>query len=173
VNKTAKQRLSQSEIDSLVQQASVKKQLGSGPSLLAPRPQKQEAKPALDSKRQPEATAPVMDAVAGKPGQTENQRQTPVKTPEQARSQQTQSAPAAKKENAQPAAKSVETPARSEDNHNKDEKAAAVVVVSSSASAQGSPLELKQYFWLGGEGTSDLRPDRVMTVLNKKLSRLG
>jgi hypothetical protein len=172
VNKTAKQRLSQSEIDSLVQQASVKKQLGSGPGLPAPRPQKQEVKPALDSKRQSEAVAAPAEAAVPK---TENQRQTPVKTPEQARSQQTQSAPAAKKEDAQPqpAAKSAETPARSEDNHNQDEKPAAVVVVSSSASAQRSPLELKQYFWLGGEGTSDLRPDRVMTVLNKKLSRLG
>lgn len=170
MNKTAKQRLSQSEIDSLVQQASVKKQLGSGPGLPAPRPQRQEAKPGVESRRLPEAVAAPEEAAVPKP---ENQRQTPVKTPEQARGQQTQSAPAAKKEDAQPAAKATETVAKDEDNHKKDEKAAAVVVVSSSASAQGSPLELKQYFWLGGEGTSDLQPNRVMTVLNKKLSRLG
>lgn len=171
MNKTAKQRLSQSEIDSLVQQASVKKQLGSGLGFPAPRPQKQEAKPAVDSKRQPEAAAPVTDAVAGKPGQTENQRQTPVKTPEQARGQQTQSAHAAKKEDAQPAAKATETVAKDEDNHSQGEKAARAVVVA--PSADHNPLELKQYFWLGGEGTSDLQSDRVMTVLKKKLSRMG
>lgn len=166
MNKTAKQRLSQSEIDSLVQQASVKKQLGSGPGLPAPRPQKQEAKPAVDSKRLPEAAAAPAEAAVPEP---ENQRQPAAKAQEQPRAKQTQAA--AKKEEPQSAAKAVETPARSEDNHNQDEKAAAVVVVSSSA--QGSPLELKQYFWLGGEGTSDLQSDRVMTVLKKKLSRMG
>ncbi len=165
MNKTAKQRLSQSEIDSLVQQAAAKKQLGSGPGLPAPRPQKQEAKPSVESRRLPEATAAPVEAVAPKP---ENQRQPAAKVQEQPRAQQTQAA--AKKEGPQSAAKAVETPARAEDNHNQDEKAAVVVV---SSSAQQSPLELKQYFWLGGEGTSDLRPDRVMTVLNKKLSRLG
>ena len=166
MNKTAKQRLSQSEIDSLVQQAAAKKQLGSGPGLPAPRPQKQEAKPTVDSKRQPEAAAPATDAVAGKP---ESQRQPAAKTAEQPRVQQTQ-APAKREEPPSPA-KAVETPARTEDNHSRDEKAAAVVVVSSSA--HQSPLELKQYFWLGGEGKPDLQPDRVMTVLNKKLSKLG
>jgi hypothetical protein len=171
VNKTAKQRLSQSEIDSLVQQAASKKQLGSGPGLPAPRPQKQEVKPAVDSKRQSEAVAPVTDAVAGKPGQPDNQRQTPAKTAEQARGQQPQSVPAAKKEGSQPAAKATETVAKDEDDPGHDEKAAGPVVVTPSAGH--NPLELKQYFWLGGEDASDLQPDRVMTVLNKKLFRLG
>lgn len=166
MNKTAKQRLSQSEIDSLVQQAAVKKHLGSGPGLPAPRPQKQEAKPIVESRRPPEAAAAPAEAAVPKP---ENQRQPAAKGQEQPRAQQTQAA--AKNEEPQSAAKAVETPARSEENHNKDEKAAAAVVVSSSA--QRSRLELKQYFWLGGEGTSDLQPERVMTVLNKKLSRLG
>ena len=131
-----------------------------------PRPQKQEAKPSVEPKRLPEAAAAPAEAAAPKP---ENQRQPAVKAKEQPRAQQTQAA--AKNEEPQSAAKAVETPARSEDNHNKDEKADAVVVGASSE--QRSPLELKQYFWLGGEGTSDLQPDRVMMVLNKKLSRLG
>jgi hypothetical protein len=145
VNKTAKQRLSQSEIDSLVQQASVKKQLGSGPGLPAPRPQKHEAKPNVESRRLPEEAAAPAEAAVTKP---ENQRQPVAKAQEQPRAQQAKAA--AKNEEPQSAAKAVE-----------------------SSSAQRSPLELKQYFWLGGEGTSDLQPDRVMTVLNKKLSRLG
>ncbi len=167
MNKTAKQRLSQAEIDSLVQQAATKKQLGSGPGLPASRASKQEAKPSTEPKRQPAAAAPATEAVADKP---EGQRQPAAKIQEQPRVQQPQAVPA-KKEELPSTAEAEETPARAENNDSQSEKASPVVVVASPV--QHSPLELKQYFWLGGEGTSDLQPDRVMTVLNKKLFKLG
>jgi len=130
-----------------------------------PRPQRQEAKPTPDSKRQPE-TAPVVDAAAAKP---EDQRQPEAKAPEQPRDQQAQ-VPVAKKES--PAAeKATETPAKAEESRSRDEKPPTVVLVPTPG--QQSPLELKQYFWLGGEETPGLQPDGVMTVLNKKLIRLG
>ncbi|MBM4445630.1 MAG: hypothetical protein FJ020_10105 [Chloroflexi bacterium] len=166
MNKTSKQRLSQAEIDSLVQQAAAKKQLGSGPRPSVPRPQKQEARPTPDSKRPPEAN-PAVDAAAAKP---EGQRQPEAKTPEQARSQQAQAA-TAKKEASPAPEKAAETPAKVEEGRSRDEKAPTVVLVPTPG--QQNPLELKQYFWLGGEGTSGLQPDGVMTVLNKKLIRLG
>jgi hypothetical protein len=78
---------------------------------------------------------------------------------------------AAKKEESPVVAKAVETPAKAEESLSRDEKVPTVVVVPSPA--RQNPLELKQYFWLGAEGASGPQPEGVMTVLNKKLFRLG
>lgn len=171
MNKTAKQRLSQAEIDSLVQQAAAKKQSGARSGFPAPRVQKQEARPTVDSRRQPEAAASSTDSAQGKPGQTENQRQTSEGTQEQLHGQQTQGTPAIKADEPQSAPKSAELPAKSEGDPGQDERRGGAIIVSSSP--QHGHLELEQHFWLGGEGTSDLQADGVMIVLNRKLFKLG
>src|SRR4030042_6723234 len=91
MNKTAKQRLSQAEIDSLVQQAATKKALGSGASLPACRPLKQVPKPTVDSKRRPEMAALSTAGLARKSGQNEDQNQTSGQIEEQLHTQQPQS----------------------------------------------------------------------------------
>ena len=171
MNKAAKQRLSQAEIDSLVQQAAAKKQhrAGSGPP--APKVQKPEARPSVDSKRQPEVAASSTDSVAGKPVQPESRRQTLGGTQEQLRGQQPQNAPAVKAEEPQAAPKSAESLAKVESSPRQDERGAGVIVLSSSP--QHGHLELEQRFRLGGKGTSSPQSERVMIVLDRKLFKLG
>ncbi|OGO01811.1 MAG: hypothetical protein A2Y72_01280 [Chloroflexi bacterium RBG_13_53_26] len=170
MNKTAKQRLSQAEIDSLVQQAATKKQLGSGASLPAFRPLKQVPKPTVDSKRRPEMAALSTAGLARKSGQNEDQNQTSGQIEEQLHTQQPQSITDLKPEESQSPQKIAESPAKPESSRSKEDKQGIAIPLSSSSSPY-CQFELKQSF--RQEGTLDLPPDMVMAVLNKKLSKLG
>lgn len=171
MNKTAKQRLSQAEIDSLVQQAAAKKQSRAGSGLPTPRVQKQEGKPNGDPKRQPEVAASSAGNATGKPGRPENQRQTLEKTQEQLHSQEVQGTATVKVDEPKLPPKSTELPAKADRVPLQDEKRDRMIIVSSTP--QHGHLEVEQRFWLGGEGASDLQSDGVMIVLNRKLSKLG
>ena len=169
MNKTAKQRLSQTEIDSLVQQAASKKRFSAGPGQPGPRPQKPEPKPAVDSKRGTEAAAPASSSAPSTSGQGDNRNQAPARTEEPLPAQQPQSVAEPPKEEPQPARKSPEAPVKSDNGPSKVQKQVSIPPLSSSSRG---PLQLEQSFQLPGEGTSDSQRDLVMAVLNKKLSRL-
>jgi hypothetical protein len=169
MNKTAKQRLSQTEIDGLVQQAASKKPLSAGSGQPVPRPQRQEPKPTVDSKRRSETAAPSSSGAPSTSGQEDNRNQTSGRTEERLPTQQTQSAPEPTKEEPQPARKSSEAPVKSDNGPSKVQKQVSIPPLSSSSRG---PLQLEQSFQLLGEGASDSHQDMVMAVLNKKLSRL-
>ena len=170
MNKTAKQRLSQTEIDSLVQEAATKKPLSAGSGQPGPRPQRQEPKPTVDSKRRSEAAALSSSGAPSTSEQEDNRNQTSGRTEERLPTQQPQSAPEPTKEEPQPARKSSEAPAKSDGGQSKGQKQVSIIPLSSSSRGQ---FQLEQSFLLLGEETSDLQMDLVMAVLNKKLSRLG
>jgi len=170
MNKTAKQRLSQAEIDSLVQQAATKKQLGSGAGFPTSRLPKQGPKPTVDAKRRPEMAALSTAGLASKSGQNENQNKTSRQIEEKLHTQQPQSSTDLKPEESQLSQKASESPAKPEGSRIKEDKQGAAIPLSSSSSPYYQ-FELKQSF--KQEGTSDLPPNVVIAVLNRKLSRLG
>lgn len=169
MNKTAKQRLSQAEIDSLVQQAASKRPLSPGLGQPGPRPQRQEPKPTVDSKRRTEAAAPASSGEPSTSGQEDNRNKASAQTEERVPTQQPQSAAEPPKEEPQPARKPSEAPVKSDGGPGKVQKQVSIPPLSSSSRG---PLQLEQSFQLPGEGTSDSQRDLVMAVLNKKLSRL-
>ena len=170
MNKTAKQRLSQAEIDSLVQQAATKKQLGVGASFPASRPQKQGPRPTVDSKHRPEMAALSTAGLARKSGQNESQHQTSGQIEEQLHTEQPQSSTDLKPEESQLSQKASESPAKPEGSRSKEDRQGIAIPLPSSSSPY-CQFELKQS--LRQEGTLDLPPYMVMAVLNKKLSKLG
>lgn len=170
MNKTAKQRLSQTEIDSLVQQAASKRPLRAGSGQPVPSPQRQEPKPTVDSKRWSEAASLSSSGAPSTSAQEDNRDQTSGRTEEHLPTQQPQSAPEPTREESQPARKNSEAPAKSDSGPSKGQKQVSIIPLSSASHGQ---VQLEQSFLLLGDGTSDLQLDLVMAVLNKKLSRLG